>query len=245
MKFKGYLTEGRTSKISKDTALDLIKKNCGQITEIYKSGSLFITRDIWGDFKDKYGFVDPRKGQPRVSANTYNYYTLLIDDVLPAWKKYPKRSKSIICSLDDTYVGKYLVFPFDRCKIGITQVKDFWWSFNKTLESNLDRLVTYLYRFLLDDFKDGQKLKKVLETITKDKAPAFFREFDRWNSDNVMEIMEHILDPKANKIAVGNIKTVKKYKSSEEREVWIGNGPSVLIDTDVVTNIGNELGMEL
>ena len=37
----------------------------------------------------------------RKSANTKNWYTLLMDNILPEWAAYPKRSQSFICSTSE------------------------------------------------------------------------------------------------------------------------------------------------
>lgn len=42
----------------------------------------------------------------RKSANTYNYYTLLIDND-PAWSAYPPRSASVIASTNHDYARNY------------------------------------------------------------------------------------------------------------------------------------------
>jgi hypothetical protein len=79
--------------------------------------------------------VDPSASQ-RKSANTENYYTLLIDN-LPSWQNYPKRSKSLICSTsrhvaelfsqdNDKNGGVYIVLPFNGAKIGICPQRDIW-----------------------------------------------------------------------------------------------------------------------
>lgn len=68
----------------------------------------------------------------RRAANTYNWYMQWID-ASPAWKNYPKRSKSFICSRDASYTDGYgdlnLVIPFDTAHIGACPKHDMWFSF--------------------------------------------------------------------------------------------------------------------
>jgi len=77
----------------------------------------------------------------RPSKNTFNYYTLLMSDILPAWKPYPKRSKSFICSTStgkaNLYGGSsggyYIVIPLENQSIGVCPESDIWDSFNSTM----------------------------------------------------------------------------------------------------------------
>lgn len=68
----------------------------------------------------------------RVSANTENYYTLIVDHD-PAWSDYPPRSSSIIASnqshVASGYGTTYLVLPEGDPQIGICSKADYWISF--------------------------------------------------------------------------------------------------------------------
>jgi hypothetical protein len=82
--------------------------------------------------------IEPSKHE-RVSANTSNVYTLLIDN-LRSWSEYPKRSRSIICSTSAFNAAGYgvhnpphQVFPEDGAKIGVAPRSDIWNSFEKGL----------------------------------------------------------------------------------------------------------------
>lgn len=76
----------------------------------------------------------------RKSSNTANYYTLLFD-YLPSWKKFPKRSKSFICSTSLQYAegygeAQFIVIPLENQKIGVCPADDIWISIR--LQSPLD-----------------------------------------------------------------------------------------------------------
>lgn len=86
----------------------------------------------------QYLYVKPSQFA-RQSRNTINIYTALFD-ILPSWKEYPKRSRSIICSNEEEYAGGYkgysenigslyIVLPKDGSKIGICPERDIWESF--------------------------------------------------------------------------------------------------------------------
>jgi hypothetical protein len=80
-KFLAYLNEGRTRTISADTAFFNITNNCSKnYKKMFNSiSSIKIYRGVY--YEEDFGYVDSNKGQERVSANTDNYYTLLIDNL--------------------------------------------------------------------------------------------------------------------------------------------------------------------
>ena len=84
------------------------------------------------DTKAKMLYTDPTNSE-RVSANTLNFLTLLLSHVLPSWKAWPKRSRSLICSGDYSYADSYgkpfIVLPIGNPKIGVAPTTDIWYSF--------------------------------------------------------------------------------------------------------------------
>ena len=122
------LNEGRSKGISIDEAADTIIKHCSKALTAYYNKSI-----IYRGVQEESNFIsiDPKK-HTRESINTYNYYTL-INDNSPKWKKYPKRSKSIICTTSgaeaDMYGDIYVVFPYDGSKVGLCPFRDYWYSF--------------------------------------------------------------------------------------------------------------------
>lgn len=79
------------------------------------------------------GVGDSNQGEPRRSANTHNYYTLWMDNA-PEWSKFPKRSRSFICSesedIADGFGKAFFVFPFDDANIGAAPADDLWHAFD-------------------------------------------------------------------------------------------------------------------
>jgi hypothetical protein len=79
MKFQSYLNESeRTSGIEKEKAYELIKNNCKGFLKHFLKGNI-INRG-YNTIDDLYVFGDSMKGSKRVSMNTKNYYTLMIDN---------------------------------------------------------------------------------------------------------------------------------------------------------------------
>ena len=134
MRFKGYiLNEGRSKLIYEDDAIYAIKSKCQGIVKAMRKRH-FLYRGVSGG--STFSYIEPKKHN-RVSANTSNIYTLVIDNH-PKWKGYPKRSKSIICANTpggaSSYGSVYHVFPVDGANYGICPQSDLWMSFMKTLK---------------------------------------------------------------------------------------------------------------
>lgn len=72
----------------------------------------------------------------RISQNTSNIYTRLFSDILPSWRNFPKRNKSVICTNNketaEVYGGEnyFYIFPKNNTKIAIADGTDIWYSFN-------------------------------------------------------------------------------------------------------------------
>ena len=78
-------------------------------------------------------YFDSSMSDKRKSKNTYNFYTVVIDED-PRWKDFPKRSKSMICTTDrgmaNMFGTVYYVIPLELDKnIGVCPDEDIWWSF--------------------------------------------------------------------------------------------------------------------
>jgi len=182
----------------------------------------------------------------RVSANTYNTYTLLIDHS-KKWAKYPKRSKSIICSTNSTgpnsYGEVYVVFPKDGYKFGVCPTYDMWESFHTHLKTSLDGFNIMLERYLHDldidihidylrKYEDleliGKKIDLVLQN-TKREEPYPFKwmsEYDRYG--NFMDLLEYLFDPEDNGF---KIETDISRLPNDDHEIWT-DSESYLISYD-------------
>lgn len=156
--------EHRSVPITKDTFLKLKEKHCKQAidSEIY--------RGIKHATKDDYLFIDPSR-YTRISEYTENWYMLLME-LLPQWKKFPKLSKSIICT---THIGEadnwgpiYKVYPYDNAVLAVAPEKHFWGSFPYTMVEINEIIIKILELFNMDLFAnetDPNVLKKALNKI--------------------------------------------------------------------------------
>ena len=88
----------------------------------------FIYRGFSGGLENKITFIDSSNGR-RVSKDSSGMYQLMMD-ASDAFKGYPSRSNSFICTTErsDTqlYGEPYIVFPKKGTKIAISEEPDFW-----------------------------------------------------------------------------------------------------------------------
>lgn len=167
--FKQFIREGVeewSKPISVDEAIEFLEKNCVQSMK---------NRPLWrGGPRTRISYGDSHLGEPRVSANTSNYYTLIVDN-LPAWKFFPKRSRSFIGSSDidgayDVGPGPCLMIPFDNAKVGVCPREDFWTSFD-SIESleDLNYMLSNIIGFMEFECPETwtwEALKPILKRIT-------------------------------------------------------------------------------
>lgn len=263
MKFKAYINEtkwgsmnrpaeGRSKPISIDKAKLLMEKNCKKILKHYKKGTTVISRKNFNFRKNNAMITDPTKGRPRKSVNTYNWYTMLIDELMPEWSKYPKRSKSIIArvvpirSFKDGYTpelsDEFIVMPYDKCELGMCPQSDIWISFKGAdyVDMVVD-LVASIFttmgenpREIEDDPKKFKELTKSIYPETNHAAESFFDKYDKWSSNDLYELLINYFQPNGFKhLNMNNLNSLEKFK-----EVWVGKGPSIMIkDSDLLKEI--------
>jgi len=257
-RFNAYiLNEGRGKGLTKEQAIELIKKNCSGIVNSYSKSHVRIYRGAGGmdDYYD-YQIVDPTKGKLRRSRNTRNYYTLLMDNLTP-WKAYPKRSRSIVCSTSKSkssgYGNLYVVLPYNNAKIGICSTDDIWFSFEQNMRHNLNEFNRILQTILSigkKSLKDLDKNWKTLLTNFKDSeayiqsglykldikahswsADALYKQiYDKIvNGQSYRQVFNTLLDPTQNGFQLKTPKDIP-LSSIPKNEVWVGKAPSILVD---------------
>jgi len=216
MRLKQFIiTEKRSESISKYDALDAINSKCKDALKEYRKGNI-IYRGI--ENHDPFLKVSPSKFT-RVSKGISNYYTL-INDNSPAWEKYPKRSKSIICAnnYDLAYsFGKvYIVFPFDGAKIGVCSTNDYWSAFPflrsklyidsiKNFNDYIENLfnIRIVYKNVGDinkvkTYKDLQKLFHEFDKFVKEQDKKTIAEMKRRDENRGFEFKEPDYSPTIN-----------------------------------------------
>lgn len=225
-------------------AVDHVLLNCGKALTAAKKGDV-IYRGKKTNFL--FDYTDPSKGKPRVSRNTSNHMTLLMDN-LPSWKGWPKRSRSLICTTRAAktvaYGKTYVVLPEDNVKMGVCYGSDIWVSFPyagiNSWHDSVNDFNKYLKIFVNDE--SWPSLKKGLNIQVDDiqlidydaidyGAPEIIKDWKHLGSTSepnltLYDHLNKILDPKKNKFL---LKKAGDVLPNEEREVWVG-GPCVLIN---------------
>jgi len=174
MRLDHFLVEGRSKSLKLQQFRDeLGSGKYSDVLKYYKSlddpTSGFIYRG--NRSSDTLAVVDP-KTSTRTSQNTDNYYTLFIDND-PSWSKFPKRSKSLICTTDYSksilYGNGYVMFPVNGSDIGICPKGDIWGSF-KGLESSggNDGFLALLFESFNDMFTVINKSGEIKECFNED-----------------------------------------------------------------------------
>lgn len=218
MKLKQYLKEfqdqeqfskkGRVNKITIDDARDMLQRRCKKALNDFMNGD-FIQRYTSTARSTDFGFLDSSKTPARLSRNTLNYYTLIINDD-PIWKAYPRRQ--VIASLikdkkDPTQdSGILTIFPFDETKVGFCNSEDMWdsWPYLRKAKINARRFNEFIkicitfnhrsaptaYDFSLSEFK---KACKIFDQVVK-KHPERFTDLLENFPDGFMHSVKTLKD---------------------------------------------------
>ena len=213
-------------KSAVDLAIEKYKKGIA----IYRGSKKFTSEII--------KFSDPASRETdRVSTNTYNYYTLWMDND-PDWAEYPKRSKSLICSTLYTTARDYgkvaVVVPLTNCNIGVCPEDDLWYSFKIT--HSLIRLTGWLFNHFEKKWKgedneniNYQQLIQKLENTVPDGAmyhnPMLEDTLRKYN--NALDMMHNEFTPSKNGFL---LTTWNEFNITGvvDKEVWL-SAPCLLI----------------
>ena len=196
-----YESEGRGKGISMEEAI----KIAPQYSDAIESSTV-ITRVSRTAEQHLYYLVDPKKSKvKRESRNTLNYYTVIMDNS-QYWKKYPKRSESLISSINRECGAIYpmRLLPKNGSKIGICSGQDLWFSFGNSFEFSLNRMNDALDSIFHISNDVLMKFDKSLESIKtacknfdtwyknqEDIKDTIQREFgERWTADNIKELLK-------------------------------------------------------
>ena len=221
-------------------AFEFIKANCMQAYEgdpIYRG----VTRGNTPGAK----IVDPASAAPRGSANTKSYFGILMDN-LPAWRAYPKRSKSLICSTSQRYAQAFGVvhrmFPVDGTAIGICRERDVWDSFHAGDVPRINEALVALGREFLhkelsevpgEFFAEVELLTEHLDQIGGlERVPdshilkPLIKMSKRLGTNDLKTILAKIVDPEENDFKLVPIDNFVMIEG--EREIWY-SGKSVML----------------
>lgn len=189
MRLYEFNAGSRGKKVSDEEGVKILEKYCSKSwSHFLKTGdSLLRGMSMKGD----YYHIDP-KSSTRTSQNTLNYYTLILDDI-PAWSKYPKRSKSLICTNTRrkaiNYGTVYRVFPYDNSNMGMASMPDIWDSFELFPSYLKLGMLNYALMDLFnifnldDDFRNMRQLADTLQEL-EIELMNIEMEDEVWRDDN-------------------------------------------------------------
>lgn len=152
--FKEFLTERAASDVDErvanqqsiDDAIDLLNTHCKNALWMLEKNRPIYRGEKGSNVSSKlentgFATVDTTSTE-RVSHNTSNYYTLILDNH-PNRQHFPKRSRSYVATTNKNRAKSYggfsgwagsnsssdniiIIIPFDRTKIGMVNMEDMW-----------------------------------------------------------------------------------------------------------------------
>jgi hypothetical protein len=196
----------------------------------------------------------------RKSANTWNYYTMIFDHLLP--EEFPRRGKSIIAantanlgyagsfasnSKDGKNRGLYAIFPYDDTKIGTTLKGRYdIWGIPVQIGDEQLRLNHWndifkeagLSETDYDDF-----VMRIEEIISNEDAPQYQTFIDLFTPGEVDEQIRkaYVTDLVGTHLAARTGATIgPEAVSRDDAEMWIG-GPCIAVRHDVYDDMVKDL----
>lgn len=224
------------------------------LIERYIKNKSYIYR---GMYSHEFLMIANGNAMSRKSANTKNYYTLLMT-TFPEWKTFPDRSKSFICATETGNAGNYgnvyVAIPMEGQEIGVCPMFDFWDSFMTTLDkfddgfeglSDINEMVSNIWdeareqKLVSGNLSNGDAatLTKQLDLLSKavntKGFESMYSDFEIYPSikkKGFVALYKYILNPKKN-----GFKVAKSPKAlarlEEDREVWM-SGTVMFIPLD-------------
>lgn len=234
--FKAFLLERntRTTAITPQEAIEFLKKNCSktlQAGKLYRGGPRF-----------PISYGDSNLGEPRKSANTPNFYTVFLDNS-PAWKDFPKRSRSFVGSTHEQGAydvgqwGVQYMIPYDTAHVGICPAADFWSSFDGLSPDDLNLAIQrYMNQTGMKwDNQSWPQLEAIMKyeitwdkvhksEVSRDVKNDLIRLFDWFGVSTALGIYEHVFKP----TNFTHLKAADYRTIHRDLEVWV-QGEAVFI----------------
>lgn len=242
------------------------------IKKYYDAIELALDRpQIWRGMRiDKLAFFVDANSLRRKASQTENICNKVID-ILPSWKDWPKRTRSVIGTVSENQArnygpSQYLLFPLENQPIGIcTGDKDFWNCFPVIIPT-INKYIIALYKraneitgqkqdFLRNDSAKTiisrtqfiidnlsiEEIENVLSTKGFRKAIMTTMIDIMENSKNALDFYNTILDPTYGNALIQNI---GELSSGNKGEVWM-TGKVLIIKEQLFNVIWKDLHNEI
>jgi hypothetical protein len=201
-------------------------------------------------FDSKYNFVYGDSSlTERKSANTQNYYTQIMDNILPEWKQFPKRSRSFICGntprICNGYGHIYSVLPIGDPLIGVCPFDDLWSSFRNINMSDFGDWFFNLSEMVGADLQDSENpdVSTIMNIISRldnnwselIKNPEKFFGYYFGKCPNLKrfksftQFLSWLLNPKRNGFNLVKLSQAKSIANTHE--IWF-SGPAYFREVD-------------
>lgn len=225
-------------KSNPEDGIELMKKHASDAMWMLETKRP-IYRGIGRKITDDISIADPSKSE-RVSSNTMNYYTIILDNH-PEMKDFPKRSKSFIASTNimraagyasDEYNQLYVLIPFNGVKIGIVPEEDIWdVTVNflgqkigiEEMNTSFDTL-DVLSRSIDDIETFAEKIKNDTRRyvlFAHEFKSSKITDYKLWNArQDLMKVIWDAYSPKHTRLTVETTATMDR--TLPNNEVWIG-----------------------
>lgn len=111
--------------------IENLRQYSDQITAYYKGkNAIYRGMKNIGDV----AVADGNKIKRQSAYAQNNLYTMLMSEILPSWREYPKRSNSFICTNSTKYsnyygTDRYHIIPLENQKIAVCSDSDIWGAF--------------------------------------------------------------------------------------------------------------------
>ncbi len=239
MKINEVLTEASKKEYKKKElevgrVADYLRKNCSQFLSNNLETPLY--RGTWSEYESGAVKIDTASGT-RKSENTWNYYTLLIDNS-PYYQNWPKRSKSLICTTDfmeaTGYGNVMALIPEDGAKIGVVPASDMWHvGFDCSAVYGKGHTIDFeFFPYLMHRirFPDSTYAQMVKHASSREFAKQFKEEF----TDATIEpkdFIPYMLKQTAPEKLGMQMRSTTDFKTTDfkQKECWV-EGKCVLID---------------
>jgi hypothetical protein len=238
MKFKiveGRVWNPKTESISDDKAKELLRTDYSEALQAQP-----IYRGIWASKYENPIIITPDPRHPRLSWNTSNYYTLLINNS-NVWKGFPKRqligttnTHRMISGYAETPNQAFRLFPKNGSKVGIVPAQDIWDTGVKQKNDALEEL--FSSAGINNDIVSYKRFVEACK-IVDDKKHEFDKDHlyhaimidVRSYIEGKTPLLEYALEHWYNPKEMGfTWKYIKNFKAGENQEVWT-DSPSLLI----------------
>lgn len=226
MKLNELLNEARRKEdISLEKAEELLRLNC-------KDAIKHFSTPLWrgGNFEEDAYLLQPELGTRR-SANTANYYTIIMDEFLPKLG-YPKRSASMIFGNNENYnytvsYGETsAIFPYDGVKIGVCEKGDIWQttSFNIGYSNYSSSMAEWNKRFgsalHWSDSTYKEFIADIKSTLENPNSLGHDIAKDIFGAGNVETILKTAYSAENLNLELATTKNI--YNIEKARELWVG-----------------------